>query len=157
MPTPQPATDVDVPGPCPRPPAVILPATSALVVDAALVLSATMPAAGAAIRELMSMEGHEIHTVNPQPFLAGGVAIEFGNLGRHFPGAVVVGILRNRGAGAKIQSSPRGSRFWRRQYATAGTATSVHLAHRLDVSHHSAGLLRPPRNLGAPRPVTPCH
>lgn len=132
--------------------AVILPATSALVVDAALVLSATMPAAGAAIRELMSMEGHEIHTVNPQPLLEGETAIPFGNLGRHFPEAVVVGILRNRVSGVKIQSSPRKSRPWRRHYSTAGTATSVHLAHRLDVSHHPAGQLRPPRTLRAPGP-----
>ena len=44
----------------------ILPANGAAAVDAALALSATNPAAGFAITELMQMEGQEIHTVNPE-------------------------------------------------------------------------------------------
>lgn len=44
----------------------ILPANGAAAVDAALALSATLPAAGFAIMELMQMEGQEIHTVNPE-------------------------------------------------------------------------------------------
>ena len=47
----------------------LLPATSALVVDSALVLSATNPAAGLAMCELMSMQGQEIHTVDIEGLL----------------------------------------------------------------------------------------
>ena len=72
---------------------LMLPATSALVVDAALVLSATQPAAGAAMRELMSMEGHEIHTVSVDALL-GFRELTFGQVARHFREAVAVGILR---------------------------------------------------------------
>ena len=75
----------------------LLPATSALVVDYALVLSATLPAAGLSMCELMSMQGCEIHTVGAEPLLHDyGVAqITFGKLAAHFRESVVVGILRH--------------------------------------------------------------
>ena len=74
----------------------LLPATSALVVDHALVLSATLPAAGLSMCELMSMQGCEIHTVGIEPLLQDHCVahITFGKLAAHFRESVVVGILR---------------------------------------------------------------
>ena len=127
----------------------ILPANGAAAVDAALALSATLPAAGFAIMELMQMEGQEIHTVNPERLIEARAAarrppplphahshrrlseaaqlnalaapsagpfthpptphtvrqedvMTIGEFPRHFPEAVVVGILRRRSSAAEL-------------------------------------------------------
>ena len=147
----------------------ILPATGAAAVDAALALSATLPAAGLAIQELMRMEGQEIHTVNPEilmevraataspahPFPPPGVGSRsaqrtYGPIGRprpplpptypilprqedvmtlksfacHFPGAVVVGILRRKSWRSDAEQLKK-----RHSHAHL----TVHLAHQLDL------------------------
>ena len=135
---------------------LMLPATAALVVDAALVLSATMPAAGAAMRELMQMEGHEIHTVRIDELIdSEELHTTFDKVARHFRDAVVVGILRSDGSasdardeasssdaqGSSSEAPPTPRRTpGRAPLQRQQTATRVvRLAHSIDMRERSRG------------------